>query len=174
MNCLLSNWETDPFWQTSSKNMSFLFERSLTATGTMSVHLRSWRQQLYPAACKQVRHAARQSRWHWTLQFEFNNQGKGCCASEIKDTANKNVRNAIKLRLIIFASARQKREFEIEDLDAQIPILIAYTIARLGGNLRIWKSRRRSQENLASQSRPAVRNRPDIRASTHKSVISVA
>ena len=68
-----------------------------------------------------------ESRWHWTLQFEFNNQGKWLAAlAEIKDTANKNVRNAIKLRFDnLLASARQKREFEIEDLDAQIPILIA-------------------------------------------------
>ena len=68
-----------------------------------------------------------ESRWHWRLRFEFNNQGKWLAAlAEIKDTANKNVRNAIKLRFDnLLASARQKREFEIEDLDAQIPILIA-------------------------------------------------
>ena len=68
-----------------------------------------------------------ESRQHWTLQFEFNDQAKWLAAlAEFKDTANKNVRNAVKSRFEnLQASARQKRAFDIEDLDAQISILIA-------------------------------------------------
>lgn len=68
-----------------------------------------------------------QSRLHWTLQFEFNDEGKWLAAlSELKDTANKNVRNAVKSRFEnLQASARQKRAFDIEDLEAQISILTA-------------------------------------------------
>jgi len=41
-----------------------------------------------------------ESRRHWTLQFEFNDEGKWLAAlSEVKDTANKNVRNAVKVTL---------------------------------------------------------------------------
>ena len=45
INCLLSSWETGTFWQASSKNMDFLYERNLTATGTMSAPLRNLLQQ---------------------------------------------------------------------------------------------------------------------------------
>ena len=68
-----------------------------------------------------------ESRRHWTLQFEFNDKGKWLAAlAEIKDIANKNVRNAVKSRFEnLQASAKQKRAFDIEDLDAQISIMIA-------------------------------------------------
>ena len=67
------------------------------------------------------------SRRGWTLQFRFNHQSNWLGAlAEIKDTANNNVRNAIKSRFDnLLESAKQRREFEIEDLDAQISILIA-------------------------------------------------
>ena len=67
------------------------------------------------------------SRRSWTLQFRFNHQSNWLGAlAEIKDTANNNVRNAIKSRFDnLLESAKQRREFEIEDLDAQISILIA-------------------------------------------------
>jgi hypothetical protein len=66
-----------------------------------------------------------ESRRNWTLQFEFNDEGKWLAAlAEIKDTANKNVRNAVKSRVYnLLASAKQKRAFDIEDLDAQISSL---------------------------------------------------
>ena len=68
-----------------------------------------------------------ESRQHWTLQFEFNDEDKWLAAlAELKDTANKNVRNAVKSRFYnLLASAKQKRAFDIEDLDAQISISIA-------------------------------------------------
>ncbi len=68
-----------------------------------------------------------ESRQHWTLQLEFNDQSKWLAAlAELKDTANKNVRNAVKSRFDnLLASAKQKRAFDIEDLDAQISIIIA-------------------------------------------------
>lgn len=68
-----------------------------------------------------------ESRPHWRLQFEFNNQGKWLAAlAEINDIANKNVRNAIKSRVEnLLASAKQERQFAIEDLNAQMSILIA-------------------------------------------------
>ena len=68
-----------------------------------------------------------ESRRHWTLQFQFNDEDKWLAAlEELKDTANKNVRNAVKSRFEnLQASAKQKREFDIEDLDVQISILTA-------------------------------------------------
>jgi LPS O-antigen subunit length determinant protein (WzzB/FepE family) len=68
-----------------------------------------------------------ESRRHWTLQFEFNHEGKWLAAlAELKNTANQNVRNAVKSRFDnLIASAKQKRAFDIEDLDAQISIMIA-------------------------------------------------
>ena len=68
-----------------------------------------------------------ESRRHWTLKFKFNDQGKWLATlADLKDTANKNVRNAVKLRFDnLLASAKQKRAFDIEDLDAQISVLIA-------------------------------------------------
>lgn len=68
-----------------------------------------------------------ESRRYWTLQFEFNDEVKWLAAlAEIKDTANKNVRNAVKSRFEnLLVSAKQKRAFAIEDLDAQISILTA-------------------------------------------------
>ena len=50
----------------------------------------------------------------------------GSCAGRNQRHANNNVRNAIKSRFDnLLESAKQRREFEIEDLDAQISILIA-------------------------------------------------
>ena len=78
-----------------------------------------------------------ESRRHWTLQFKFNDEGKWLAAlADIKDAANKNVRNAVKSRFEnLHASAKQKRAFDIEDLDAQISIMIAAydaeTVSRL-------------------------------------------
>jgi LPS O-antigen subunit length determinant protein (WzzB/FepE family) len=68
-----------------------------------------------------------ESRQHWTLQFQYNDQGKFLAAmEEIRETANKNVRNAIKSRHDnLLASAKRKRDFDIEDIDAKISILIA-------------------------------------------------
>jgi LPS O-antigen subunit length determinant protein (WzzB/FepE family) len=68
-----------------------------------------------------------ESRRHWTLQFEFNREVKWLAAlAELKDTANQNVRNAVKSRFDnLIASAKQKRAFDIEDMDAQISIMIA-------------------------------------------------
>jgi LPS O-antigen subunit length determinant protein (WzzB/FepE family) len=68
-----------------------------------------------------------ESRRHWTLKFEFNDDGKWLAAlAELKDTANKNVRNTVKSRFDnLLASVKQKRAFDIEDLDAQISIMIA-------------------------------------------------
>ena len=68
-----------------------------------------------------------ESRRHWMLQFEFNDEGKWLAAlAEIEDTANKNVRNTVKSRFEnLQASAKQKRAFDIEDVDAQISILKA-------------------------------------------------
>jgi LPS O-antigen subunit length determinant protein (WzzB/FepE family) len=67
-----------------------------------------------------------ESRRHWTLQFKFNDEGKWLAAlAELKDTANKNVRNAIRLRFEnLQASAKQNRAFDIEDLDAAISVMI--------------------------------------------------
>jgi LPS O-antigen subunit length determinant protein (WzzB/FepE family) len=61
------------------------------------------------------------------MQFEFSDEGKWLAAlAELKDTANKNVRNAVKSRFEnLQASAKQKRAFDIEDLDAQITIMTA-------------------------------------------------
>ena len=66
-----------------------------------------------------------ESRRRWTLQFEFNDEGKWLAAlAEIKDTANKNVRNTVKSRFDnLFASGKQKRAFAMEDLDAQVSVL---------------------------------------------------
>ncbi len=63
----------------------------------------------------------------WTLQFQYNNQGKWLTALEdLKETANKNVRAAIKSRFEnLQASAKRKREFNLEDLDAKMSVLIA-------------------------------------------------
>ena len=68
-----------------------------------------------------------ESRRHWTLQFEFNDKDKWLAAlAELKDTANKNVRKAVKSSFDnLHASAKQKRAFDIEDLNTQISILIA-------------------------------------------------
>jgi LPS O-antigen subunit length determinant protein (WzzB/FepE family) len=67
-----------------------------------------------------------ESRRHHTLQFEFKDEGKWLAAlADLKDTANKNVRNAVKSRFEnLQSSAKQKRAFAIEDLDAQIAIMI--------------------------------------------------
>ena len=76
-------------------------------------------------------------RQNWTLQFEFNDQDQWLATlAEIKDTANKNVRNAIKSRFEnLQSTAKQRREFDIQDLDTQIDILIdaydAETASRL-------------------------------------------
>ena len=73
----------------------------------------------------------------WKLQFKYNNQGKWLSALEdLKDAANQNVRNLIKSRFEkLQATAIQKRDFQIEDLDAQIAVLItaheSETISRL-------------------------------------------
>ena len=66
------------------------------------------------------------SRRHWTLQFKFNDAAKWIAAlAELKDTANKNVRIEVKSRFEnLKASAKQQRAFDIEDLDAQISIMI--------------------------------------------------
>ena len=68
-----------------------------------------------------------ETRQHWTLQFEYNNEGRWLAAlAELKDRANENVRNAVKSSFEnLQASAKQKRAFDIEDLDAQISIMIA-------------------------------------------------
>lgn len=78
-----------------------------------------------------------ESRRHWTLQFEFNDQGKWLAAlAEFKDMANKNVRNAVKSRFDnLLVSAKQKRAFDIEDLDAQISIMIAANDAEISSKL---------------------------------------
>ena len=67
-----------------------------------------------------------ESRRHWTLQFKFNDAAKWIAAlAELKDTANKNVRIEVKSRFEnLKASAKQQRAFDIEDLDAQISIMI--------------------------------------------------
>ena len=78
-----------------------------------------------------------ESRRHWTLQFKFNDEGKWLAAlADIKDAANKNVRNAVKSRFEnLHASAKQKRAFDIEDLDAQISIMVAAYDAETSSNL---------------------------------------
>ena len=89
-----------------------------------------------------------ESRRHWTLKFEYNDQGKWLAAlSALKDTANKNVQATVKARFEnLQESAKQKREFEIEDLDAEISILttaydkeIQRTLAHLSEQAAIAK-----------------------------------
>ena len=67
------------------------------------------------------------SRQNWTLQFEFSDEGNWLAAlAEIKDTANKNVRNAVKWSFeSTVVASKQMRAFDIEDLDIQIAILKA-------------------------------------------------
>lgn len=65
------------------------------------------------------------------LQFVFNDQSKWLNAlSELKITATQNVRETIKTRFNnLVASSKQKRTFEIEDIDAEISSLVfAYDI----------------------------------------------
>ena len=78
-----------------------------------------------------------ESRRHWTLQFEFNDEGKWLAAlEEFKDTANKNMRNTVKSRFEnLQASAKQKRAFDIVDLDLQISIIIAANDAETSSKL---------------------------------------
>jgi LPS O-antigen subunit length determinant protein (WzzB/FepE family) len=66
-----------------------------------------------------------ESRQHWTLQFKFNDESKWLAAlAEMKDTANKTVRNTVKSRFEnLQASAKQNRAFSLEDIDAEISIL---------------------------------------------------
>ena len=67
------------------------------------------------------------SRQHWTLQFSFNEEGKWLAAlADIKDNANKNVRDIVKSRFDnLLSAAKQNRAFDLEDLDTQISMMIA-------------------------------------------------
>ena len=68
-----------------------------------------------------------ESRPHWTLRFEFNDEAQWLAAlAEFKEIANNNVRNAVKSHFKnLQASTKQKRSFDMEDLDTQISILKA-------------------------------------------------
>ena len=62
----------------------------------------------------------------WTLQFDFNDQQKWLLVlTELRDIANRNVQAIVQTRFDnLIASALQKREFDLEDLNAEIDVAL--------------------------------------------------
>ena len=113
-----------------------------------------------------------ESRRNWTLQFEFNNEGKWLAAlAELKDTANKHVRNTIKSSFYnLLASAKQKREFDIEDLDSQISIMIAAYDAETSIRLAHLAEQAAIAKTIGISKQTSIPSRRYIRASTRKAL----
>lgn len=82
-----------------------------------------------------------ESRPHWNLQFEFNDEGVWFDAlAELKNIANNNVRTTIRYRFEnLLKSAEQKRAFDLEDLDSEISILIATYDAEIASKIAYLK-----------------------------------
>ena len=110
-----------------------------------------------------------ESRQYWTLNFEFNDEAQWLAAlAELKNTANKNARNVVKSRFDnLLASAKQKRAFDIEDLNTKISILTAaYEVETASRIAHLTEQAAIAKKNSVFQNRPASQSRQYNRAST--------